>query len=263
MRVTHKDWWRAATDFSSLLGVATDTGVPYGARVVAMRMFLTGVPKSELEKQSASLQATFSNASDEMVSTMLKDMTDRGVAPQTMIRQTLNSQQRSTTALCYAWDAARRTDPGNPEYVTLALAASEGGYTEASKVAFDFLAAAPHTAQVTSSPVLKQKVDQLVGDAKKLPDDAEIYAVANTDALILAMPNIMEAVPAKEALFAILETAPNPEIRLSALEQIVKLHLSGTENFSVELEKAKATIPQLFPDTAKQIRANITLKRVK
>jgi hypothetical protein len=130
-------------------------------------------------------------------------------------------------------------------------------------VAFDFLAAAPHTAQVTSSPVLKQKVDQLVGDAKKLPDDAEIYAVANTDALILAMPNIMEAVPAKEALFAILETAPNPEIRLSALEQIVKLHLSGTENFSVELEKAKATIPQLFPDTAKQIRANITLKRVK
>jgi hypothetical protein len=60
----------------------------------------------------------------------------------------------------------------------------------------------------------------------------------------------------------LLHNAPNPELRLSALEQIVKLHTNGIENMTTDLNAIKKNITNIFPDQSNQIRANAFLKRI-
>lgn len=262
MRLPEKTWWRSATDFSSLLELSTDATVSEAGRTAALRLFVAGVPKSELEKQADSLQATFSDASDAMVSALLQDMADRKVAPRTLILLTLENPQRGENARCLAWYAARLTDSTNPTLVSHAIKESASGCTVNSKVAFDFLAAAPHSAQFETAPALRQTVDDLVAKAMKLPAAAGIMEMANADAFIIALPNLMEEARAKQTFLSLLNNAPNPEVRLSALEQIVKRQTTGTDDMSSELDSIRKNITSIFPDEAKQIRANALLKRI-
>jgi hypothetical protein len=263
MRLPEKAWWRSATDFSSLLALATDATVSEVGRTAALRLYLAGVPKSELEKQADSLQATFSDASDAAVSAMLQDMADRQVAPRALILQTLDNPHRGESARCLAWYAGRLTDSSNAVLASRAISESASGWTVNSKVAFDFLAAAPHSAQFEGAPVLRQAVDDLVATAMKLPATAGIMEMANADAFIIALSNLMEEARAKQTFLSLLNNAPNPEVRLSALEQIVKRQINGTDDMSSELDSIRKNITSIFPDEAKQIRANALLKGIK
>jgi hypothetical protein len=262
MRIPEKPWWRGSGDFSSLLAVATDKTVSEAGRMVAIRFYLTGVSKAELEKQSESVQKMFSDASDPMVSAVLQDMADRQVPPRSLILQTLENPQRGENARCHAWYAARLTDSTNPAFAALAIREYKKGWTANSKVAFDFLAAAPHFEQFEAAPVLRQTVDDLVEHAKTLPATAGIMEMANADALIIALPKIMEGGRTKQALAELLHNAPNPELRLSALEQVIKLHTSGIENMTTDLNAIKKNITSIFPEQSNQIRANAFLKRL-
>lgn len=262
MQIPKQAWWRNATDFSSLLAVATDAGVSEAARVVALRLFLGGVPKAELEKQADSLQSTFSGASDSLVGALLQDMADRQVSPRTLIQQTLASPQREENTKCLAWYAARLTDPANPTFASIAISEAAGKPSISSKVALNYLAAAPHAQQLETDPSSRKTLDQLVGVAMTLPVNAGIIEKANSDALISALPNIMATARSKQTFLSLVHNAPNPEIRLSALEQIVQSHLTGTENMAAELDAIKKNMQNLFPDPSAQIRANAVLKRL-
>jgi hypothetical protein len=262
MRIPETPWWRGSGDFSSLLAVATDQTVSEAGRMVAIRFYLTGVSKAELEKQSESVQKMFSDASDPMVSAVLQDMADRQVPPRSLILQTLENPQRGENTRCHAWYAARLTDSTNSEVAALAIREYKMGWTANSKVAFDYLAAAHHSEQFETAPVLRQTVDDLVDHAKTLPATAGIMEMANADALIIALPKIMEGERAKQTLAELLNNAPNPELRLSALEQIVKLHTNGIENMTTDLNAIKKNITNIFPDQSNQIRANAFLKRI-
>lgn len=262
MRLPQKSWWRSATDFSSLLALANDAAVSEAGKVVALRLFLAGVPKADLEKQSDSLQAMFSDASDLMIGVLLQGMADRHVSPSTLIQQTLTNPQREQNTKCLAWYAARLTDPANPTFASLAISDADAGATTSSKVAFDYLAAAPHSAQFAADPGSQKSVDKLVDKAISLPADAGIIEMANADALISALPKIMDENRAKETFFTLLESAPNPEVRLSALDQIIILQTSGKQDLSAELHSIRKNIRSLFPNDSMQIRANARLNRI-
>lgn len=263
MRVTEKAWWRDATDFSSLLDVARDESVNEAGRIVALQFFLAGVPQPELEKLSDNLQTTFSTASDSMVAALLQGMADRNVSPQSLIQKTLINPDRGENAKCLAWYAARLTDNTNPALASLAVQAGAAGTSASSKVAFDYLASAPYSAQFVADPVVQVSVGKLVEKAKTLPADASIMEMANADAMISAAPKIMDGNRVKETLLDLLESSPNPEVRLSALDQLIILQTNGTEDVSAELNQIKENIPDLFPDESTQIRANARLKRLR
>ena len=262
MHLPKQAWWVNASDFSSLLAVATDAGVSDGGRGVALRLYLAGVPKAELEKQADSLQATFSGASESLVGALLQDMADRQVSPRTLIQQTLTNPQREENTKCLAWYAARLTEPANPTFASIAISEAAGKPSIASKVALNYLAAAPHAQQLETDPASRNTLDHLVEIAMTLPVNAGIIETANSDAFITALPNIMAAARSKQAFLALLHNAPNPEIRLSALEQVVKSHSTGTENMTTELDAIKKNMQNLFPDPSAQIRANAILKRL-
>ena len=261
MQLPKQAWWVNASDFSSLLAVATDASVSDAGRGVALRLYLAGVPKAELEKQADSLQATFSGASDSLVGALLQDMADRQVSPRTLIQQTLTSPQREENTKCLAWYAARLTEPANPAFASIAISEAAGKPSISSKVALNYLAAAPHAQQLETDPASRKTLDHLVEIAMTLPVNAGIIETANSDAFITALPNIMAAARSKQTFLSLLHNAPNPEVRLSALEQIVKRHTSGSENLSAELGSIKKNIATLFPDSAKQFRANALLRR--
>lgn len=262
MQLPKQAWWVNASDFSSLLAVATDAGFSDAGRVVALRLYLGGVPKSELEKQSDSLQATFSGASESLVGALLQDMADRQVSPRTLIQQTLTNPQREENTKCLAWYAARLTEPANLAFASIAISEAAGKPSISSKVALNYLAAAPHAQQLETDPASRKMLDHLVEIAMTLPVNAGIIETANSDAFITALPNIMAAARSKQAFLALLHNAPNPEIRLSALEQVVKSHSTGAEDMTAELEAIKKNMQNLFPDPSAQIRANAILKRL-
>lgn len=262
MQLPKQAWWVNATDFSSLLAVATDAGVSDAGRVIALRLYLGGVPKSELEKQADSLQSTFSGASDSLAGALLQDMADRQVSPRALIQQTLTNPQREENTKCLAWYAARLTDPANPAFASIAISEAAGKPSISSKVALNYLAAAPHAQQLETDPASRKTLDHLVEIAMTLPVNAGIIEKANSDAFITALPNIMAAARSKQAFLALLHNAPNPEIRLSALEQVVKSQSTGTENMTTELDAIKKNMQNLFPDPSAQIRANAILKRI-
>jgi len=262
LQLPKQAWWVNSTDFSSLLAVATDASVNDAGRGVALRLYLAGVPKAELEKQADSLQATFSGASESLVGTLLQDIADRQVSPRTLIQQTLTSPQREENTKCLAWYAARLTDPANPAFASIAISEAAGKPSISSKVALNYLAAAPHAQQLETDPASRKTLDHLVEIAMTLPVNAGIIETANSDAFITALPNIMAAARSKQTFLSLVHNAPNPEIRLSALEQIVKSHSTGTENMTAELDAIKKNMQNLFPDPSAQIRANAVLKRL-
>lgn len=262
MRLTEKAWWRSATDLSSLLDVARDESVNEAGRIVSLQFFLAGVSQPELEKLSAGLQATFSNASDSMVSALLQGMADRNVSPQALIQQTLTNPERGENAKCLAWYAARLTQMKDPALAGIAIAASEPGMTKASKVAFDYLASGSLSGQYATNPEFRQKTDSFVATVQSLPADAAVIALANADAFIRALPAITPTDTAIDTLLSLSQKAQNPEMRLSAIEQLVSIHLSGAQDLSQELHEVRNQVEVLFSDPVKQERAITRFNRI-
>ena len=262
MRLTEKAWWRGASDFSALRNLTTDAALDEHFRNIAMRLYLAGAPDAELKKNADSVQRAAMAAEDDMVSAVLQGMAERSLPPESLIRYVLNAQDRGVGAQCYAWYAARLTNPRSLEYATRALSVTEHGFTEASKVAFDYLAGTSFASDLASSHALQQKIESHVADARNVPESAGAIEIANSDAFIRAIPSIMGAQPAMNTLFSLLEEASNPEMRLSALEQLVKLHLTGEVDLSNELHDIRNRVGELFSDPAKQVRAKVRLNRI-
>lgn len=77
----------------------------------------------------------------------------------------------------------------------------------------------------------------------------------------MAIPNLMDSERSKQVLLKTLHNALNPEIRISALEQIVRRQTSREKDVESDLAAIRKNLPTLFPDEAKQIRAAAILKR--
>lgn len=260
MRLPERSWWRKG-DFAALLALATDASVDASIRAVVMRLYLAGAADAELKANADLIQNMAIAETDDMVAAVLQGMAERSASPAILIKHTLNAGGRSVTAKCHAWYAARLTETGNSTYATLALAASDNGLTEASKVAFDYLAAGSFPAEVSSSPEFRAKVESLTTAVATLPADAGPIDVANGDALIRAIPHVTGTDDATETLLVMLKHAANPEMRLSALDQLVGIHLGGQKDLSQELHDIRNAIATLFQDPAAQLRAKVRLNR--
>lgn len=254
-------WWSGSTDFSELLTLSLDSTLTEDTRLVALRLFLAGVPIEALREQADSLQDSFSDSSDRLVSALLQDMADRNVAPKSLIRSTLADPSRGEHAQCMAWYAARLTDTADLELASVALDQTEKGVSIVSKVALDYLAVGDLSEQINSTPSLRHKVDKQLEAVMNLPPSAEIIEMANADAFIMAIPSLIDSERSKQVLLETLHNAPNPEIRLSALEQIVRRQNSEQKDMTKEVDAILKNLQSLFPDQAKQIRATAILNR--
>jgi hypothetical protein len=255
------NWWRSASDHSALLDLATDLAVASEYRVVAMGIYLAGASESELQGNSERIQKFAVDAEDAMVTTVLQGMAERSLAPQTLVEHALSSQQRGTGPKCYAWYAARLTQPKNLAYARFAIAPQKSDLTEASKVGFDYLANTSFAEIFSANPELKDATQAVSARMKAIPPEAGPIEVANADAFIRAIPHIMETDTAIDALLSMLNEANHPEMRLSALEQLASLHMSGAKNLSEELHEIRNRTAELFPDPVKQLRAKKRLNR--
>jgi hypothetical protein len=260
MRLPERSWWRKG-DLAALLALATDASVDASIRAVVMRLYLAGAADAELKANADLIQNTAIAETDDMAAAVLQGMAERSVSPAILIKHTLNAGGRSVPAKCHAWYAARLTEKGNSEYAALALAASDNGLTEASKVAFDYLAAGSFAEEVSSAPALRAKVKSLTTAVASLPAAAGPIDVANGDALIRAIPHVTGTDDATATLLVMVEEAANPEMRLSALEQLVGIHLGGEKDLSQDLRDIRNTIATLFQDPAAQLRAKVRLNR--
>lgn len=261
IRLAENGWWRKG-DFGALLELAKDASVDASIRAVVMRVYLSGVSDAELRANADMIQNMALGETDDMVAAVLQGIAECSAPPETLIQHTLNAEGRSVAAKCHAWYAARLTQAGNSDYANLALAASGDGLTEASKVGFDYLAAGSFAEEVASSPHLRERVESLTTTVAGIPADADPIEVANGDAFVRALPHISGADDATKALFAMLEGAANPEMRLTALEQLVGIHLGGEKDLSQELHDIRNAIATLFQDPAVQLRAKARLNRV-
>lgn len=261
MRPQGMDWWRSASDHSALFDLATDLAVASEYRIVAMGIYLAGASEAELKENSKRIQKFAVDAEDAMVTTVLQGMAERSLAPQTLVEHALSSQQRGTGPKCYAWYAARLTQPKNLAYARFALAVPESNLTEASKVGFDYLANASFAEIFSANPELQDATQAASTRMKAIPPEAGPIEVANADAFIRAIPHIMKTDAAIDALLSVLNEASHPEMRLSALEQLASLHMSGAKNLSEELHEIRNRTAELFPDPVKQLRAKKRLNR--
>ena len=263
MQLPKQAWWVNATDFSSLLAVATDTTLGNDGRELALRLYLSGASKSELEQQSATLQGIFPEASEEIVSAIMQGMAAKGVAARSLIETALTDPERSEAIKCTSWNAARATMPADPRLVALAIEASASGASLSSKTALDYLASSPDSAYLGSNPMVQDAAIKLLANAVNLPHDAKKIELANADAAVLAMPQILEQGQVKAALLNLLHNATNPEIRLSALEQLVAQSTKNPSHYAAEIASTKKNLSSLFPDPSTQIRATAYISRAK
>lgn len=261
MKVIQQPWWRNSTDFGELLNFALDPKFSEDSQVVSLRLFLAGVPIEALQETADQIQKKFANSSDQLVSALLQDMADRKVPPKTLIRSTLADSSRGEHAQCMAWYAARLTDRADLELASIALAEPKGGFSTTSKVGFDYLAAGPVSEQVNNTPSLRRMADEHLMEIMKLPVSAEIIELANADAFIMAIPNLMDSERSHLVLLEILHNSPNPEVKLSALKQIVKCEVHSDQELSRDTGAIKKNISTIFPDQVKQIRALAILNR--
>jgi hypothetical protein len=226
-----------------------------------MGIYLAAAPQAQISGNSTAIQQLATGASDKMASAVLQGMADRSVAPTALTKATLTSAVRGTGAKCYAWYAARLTQKNDPDLATLAFAAPESAMTEATKVGFDYLAGGSFQNQFAAASRFRQGVEDSVLRVKSLQPDAGPMDLANGDAFIRSVPSILPAAAAAESLFSMLRETPNPEMRLSAIEQLVSIHLSGAQDLSQELHAVRNDIATLFSDPVKQIRAKKRLNR--
>jgi hypothetical protein len=254
-------WWRRAEEVSSLLDLASDSSLAEQYRVLALGIYLAAAPQTQLNENSAAIQQLASGGSDDMVSAVLQGMADRSIAPSSLTKATLASEVRGTGAKCYAWYAARLTQKNDAELAGFALARQEALMTEATKVGFDYLASGSFQGQYAADPRLRQGVEMSMLRVKSLEPDAGPMDLANGDAFIRSIPSVLPADAAAESLLSLLRGTPHPEMRLSAIEQLVSIHLSGGQDLSQELHAVRNDIATLFSDPVKQTRAKKRLNR--
>jgi hypothetical protein len=262
MRLSEQPWWRKAEEVSALLDLATDFSVPDQYRVVAMGVYLVAAPQAQLSANSDAIQQSASGGSDDMVSAVLQGMADRSVTPAALTRQVLSADNRGTGAKCYAWNAARRTQRNDPDLAKIAISAAQSGMTEASKVAFDYLATGSFAGQYTQDSDFRQVTDTLLRTTQSLPTNAGPMGLANGDAFIRALRGITPTTTTIDLLSSVLESAANPEMRLSAIEQLVSIHVAGESDLSRELHQVREEVATLFSDPVKQNRAKSRLNRI-
>jgi hypothetical protein len=256
-----RPWWRTADEASTLLDLASDLSVSEPYRVVAMGIYLASAPQPQLSQNSDSIQQIAIDSTDSMATTVLQGMADRSLTSATLTKDILSRATSGIGVKCYAWYAARRTQTNNTNLAATALAAADSGMSEASKVAFDYLANGSFTQQYTADVNFQQKTDELLAAIQSLSTTADPIALANGDAFIRAIPSITPAKIAIDSLFALAHEAQNPEMRLSAIEQLVSLHRAGTQDLSKELHEIRNQIAVLFSDPVKQARAKKRLNR--
>lgn len=256
-----RSWWRNAEEVSALLDLAADRSLADEYRTVAVGLYLAAAPQDQIVQNSNAIQQLASGGSDTMASAVLQGMADRAVAPVALTKEILSTATRGTGAKCHAWYAARLTQKNDPVLAGIALAATDTGMTEASKVAFDYLASGAYAPQYEADPGFRQKTDAMLGEVQALPAESDPIGLANGDAFIRAIPSITPLDTAVDSLFALVQEAQNPEMRLSAIEQLVSIHLAGSENLSQELHEVRNNIATLFPDPVKQNRAKKRLNR--
>jgi hypothetical protein len=261
IRLAEKAWWRN-DDFSALHDLTTDAALDEHSRALALRLYLSGAPDAELKTNADSIQTAAMAAQDDMVSAVLQGMAERRIPTDTLTKSTLTGANRGTGAKCYAWYAARLTQKDDAELARLALAPPSAAMTESTKVAFDYLASGSFQSQFVSDPRFRQGVEESARRVKSLQSDAGPMDLANGDAFIRAVPSILPADAAVDSLLSMLRETPNPEMRLSAIEQLVSIHLSGTLDLSQELHEVRNQISTLFSDPVKQDRAKLRLNRI-
>ena len=262
LRLQEQPWWRSGDGVSALLDLALEPRLGEDHRVIAVGLYLSAAPRAQIHANSATVQHLAIESTDKMASAVLQGMADRSVAPAALIKEILTSEARGTGAKCYAWYAARLTQKSVPEFADVALASSESGMTEASKVAFDYLANGSFSGQYVENSEFRQKTDALITAVQSLPPDADPIGLANGDAFIRALPHITPTDAAINSLFSLVQEAQNSEMRLSAIEQLVAIHLSGAQDLSQELHEVRNSISTLFSDPVKQDRAKLRLNRI-
>jgi hypothetical protein len=262
MRPQEMSWWRNAKDVSALLDLASDPSLAEEYRAVAIGLYLASAPQDQILQNSDAIQQLGSAGSDSMVSAVLQGMADRAVAPAALTKEILASDTCGTGAKCHAWYAARLTQKNDPVLAEIALTAPDTGMTEATKVAFDYLASGSYAPQYSTDPSFQQKTEAMLGTVQKLPPDSDPMGLANGDAFIRAIPSITPPDTAVDSLFALVQEAQHPEMRLSAIEQLVSMHLSGSQDLSQELHEVRNQIATLFSDPVKQDRAKLRLNRI-
>lgn len=262
LELKKRPWWRNAEEVSELLDLAADPSLAEQYRVVVMGLYLAAARQDQITGKADAIQQVAMGAGDRMASAVLQGMADRSVAPAALTKEVLTSDTRGTGAKCYAWYAARLTQKDDPELARIAITASESGMTEASKVAFDYLANGSFASQYAANPQFQQKADALLAAIQSLPAESGPMVLANGDAFIRAVPSITPTETAIDYLFSLLQEAQHPEMRLSAIEQLVSIHLSGAQDLSQELHEVRNQIAALFSDPVKQDRAKIRLNRL-
>lgn len=262
LRPQQQSWWRGSGDFSEMLDLAFDRSIDEEYRVAAMTVYLGAASQTQIIDNADKIQQFAANAGEGMASAVLQGMADRSVAPSALTKHTLTSKSRGTGAKCHAWNAGRLTQKNDAVLAEIALTAADTGMTEASKVAFDYLASGSYVQLYSVAPGFQQRTDTLLGTVQSLPADTGPMNLANGDAFIRAVPSIMPTPTAVQSLIFLLHEARNPEMRLSAIEKLVSIHISGAHDLSQELHEVREKIATLFPDPVKQDRAKIRLARI-
>jgi hypothetical protein len=257
-----RSWWRSSEEVSALLDLASDASLVEEYRIVAMTLFLGAAPSAQINENSAAIQQLALGAGDKMASAVLQGMADRSLRPAALIKAILISETRGAGAKCHAWYAARLTQKNDMDLAGIAISATQSGMTEASKVAFDYLAKGSFGPKYASDSNFQKKTDALLLTVQSLPTNADPIDLANGDAFIRATPYIIPTDAAVDSLLSLLHGAQNPEMKLSALEQLVSIHLSGAKNLTQELHELRNQTATLFPDPVKQNRAKNRLNRI-
>lgn len=262
LKLNDRSWWRTSNQVAVLFEIASDATLAEPYRVMALGVYLAAAPQTQLHENAPAIQQLAQLSSDKMVVTALQGMADRAVAPTTLTKDTLTSASRGTGPKCYAWYAARLTQKNDPELAAMALAAPDATWTEATKVGYDYLASGSFQDQYASNAGFRQGFKDSLLRVNMLQPGADPMEHANGDAFIRALPGILPTANAVETLLSLLRETPNPEMRLSAIEQLVALHLSGAKDLAKELHQVREATSELFNDPVKQDRAKLRLNRV-
>lgn len=217
--------------------------------------------ESDILAEAEELQRMAMGAADPVVAVVIQELAERGIPPRELIHHVLATDGRGVTATCFAWYGARLTMAGDPGLAVHALAGLDTAITEATKTAFDYLAASDNR-WLHTDPDLREQVvawGQRFGD---LPPDADIVPLAAADAYLRALPALLPPPDAADELLDLLSDAESAEVKLSALEQLVSLQVTGAAVLTRELQMVQHRLPELFPDPVKQVRAKLRLQRL-
>ena len=234
---------------------------PTAPTIRATRRQLTQDDVAAWPDQARDRQEAAMGEADPVVALVLQELAEHGIPPRDLIRHVLTSDHRGVVVRCYAWYAARLTLPGDREIAAWALTGLDTEVTEATKTAFDYLAASNNRWMHLRSD-LDEAIHAWGERFQGVPADADPISIATADAYLRAVPSLLPAEVAVIKLSRLLDHAESPEVRLSALEQLVSLHVTGAAALASELQQVQHRLPELFPDPVKQVRAKLRLQRI-